>query len=511
MDNTNSIVNVSDSRRWALILFEVAFCYVIIYVSALQDWPKHEYYRFLVLFPLYQFGVVFGYIGGVIGSIVTTLLFLPLIPLDPSIAKDSTTEYPSVAGMIIFFNLFGVFIGGVIGKGRKTHKELSLLSIVSDNIAKETNERAVMLQLMKESMALLEAECAAVLIRIDADNDPASWTMLGINRHMANEAAIATFAPSHPLVWAAKNNKRLATNGAGLDERFEPHAVIGRLKSVMVFPVAFKNDVNGALMVAGRKSGETYSENDMTLVSFLADTAGDTIFNMAQERKRQMEKMREERMKELFSRFVSTSVAEYVLGNPDLMKGQWREVTALVSDIRDFTSISERLTPRQVVEQLNEYFTAIVDVIFEKKGTIDKYIGDCVIAYWGAPLPDDDHAIHAAEAAVNIIAEIESLNRKWKSAGKPLFNAGIALHTCPVLMSSLGDERRRVFTIMGKEVEKVVSIESLTKTHKTKIIATKATADLISSRFAINKLPELEMVKYGDLFEIPIPGGCATQ
>jgi adenylate cyclase len=169
-------------------------------------------------------------------------------------------------------------------------------------------------------------------------------------------------------------------------------------------------------------------------------------------------------------------VADFVLENPGLLKGRWQEVTILVSDIRDFTAMSERTAPHDLVSQLNEYFTAMVDVIFENRGAIDKFIGDCIIAYWGAPAPDPEHAAHALDAAGDMARALDALNASWAARGMPRFSTGIAVHTCKVLIGNLGDERKKAFTIMGEEVDRAIALEAMTKQLGACVIASESAA-----------------------------------
>jgi len=491
--------NLSRNGRWTLILAEIAACYILIYVSAYFEWPKREYFRFTVVLPLYQAGVAFGYSGGIISSIVAALLFMPLFPTDPLITGDPAGEMPTAIGMVVFIIFFGVFVGGAIGAARKTQSGLETLSHISYNIARETGEGGIMRQLAREALALLETRYAAVLIR---GSQGADRVMFALSDTDPDGKKIADFDSAHPLVWAADNDLLLISNSARSDERFTACPPGDSMKSLMVLPVVSEETVYGSLLLSGKKSGNPFSDEDLAMARLLADTAGDTIHNMEQETERQEQQLREAHMKELFSRYVSSTIADYVLENPKLLEGRWQEVTILVSDIRDFTSICEKSPPKQIVGQLNEYFTVMVDIIFENKGTIDKFIGDCIIAYWGAPAPDYEHPIHAAQAAADMAHALDALNEKWKVSGKQVFRTGIALHTCSVLMGNIGDDRKRAFTILGEEVERAIALESLTKSCGARIIASRKTSEAVSGAFPLKRIPDEDTGGIGELCEI---------
>ena len=123
-------------------------------------------------------------------------------------------------------------------------------------------------------------------------------------------------------------------------------------------------------------------------------------------------------MKKLFGQYVSKDVYEQLVANPALARlgGQRREMTVLFSDIRGFTTVSERGQPEEIVGMLNEYFTRMVDVVFAHQGTLDKFVGDMVMALFGAPLDDPEHADHAVETALEMIEELGALNAQWQRA-----------------------------------------------------------------------------------------------
>lgn len=502
MNNKNQVQvrQMSDKARWTLILTEMALCYTVAYVSAYYNWPKHEYILFFVMVPLYQAGVTFGYMGGIIGSIIISLLFMPLIPIDPFIALERN-GLPYALGMIAFINIFGVFIGGAIGSGRKVMKEVDALSRASDAIAQETEEQKVMFSLLHEALNFLGARFASVLIRGDGDD---AGVVYGLTIGKDEPERIIAYSDSHPLSRAAAQRRFYGTNCANSSPRFNaaPHGETFR--SVLAVPVAVKDIVYGSLLIAGKRDEELFTKKDLSVLQMLADTAAATIQNLEEEINRQEEHIKERRMKELFSRFVSSSVADYVLENPELLEGRRQEVTVLVSDIRDFTSISETMTPHQIVEQLNEYFTEMVEVIFRNNGTIDKFIGDCIIAYWGAPAQDPDHAGHAARTAMDMAAALDKLNARWDAEGRRSFRAGIGLHTSDVLMGNLGDDRKKTFTIMGEEVERAMNIEALTKHYGVRIIASEKTRKQLPPEFSLEALPVIENSPFGTLHQMKI-------
>src|SRR5207249_1210268 len=141
------------------------------------------------------------------------------------------------------------------------------------------------------------------------------------------------------------------------------------------------------------------------------------------------------KMKRLFGQYVSKDVYEQLVANPELARlgGQRREMTVLFSDIRGFTTFSEKGQPEDIVHTLNEYFTRMVHLVFLHKGTLDKFVGDMVMALFGAPLADPHHPDHAVECALDMVTELHKLNEKWRAEGRPELDIGIGINTGPMI------------------------------------------------------------------------------
>src|SRR5262249_49154828 len=137
------------------------------------------------------------------------------------------------------------------------------------------------------------------------------------------------------------------------------------------------------------------------------------------------------KMKKLFGQYVSKDVYEQLVANPALARlgGTRRQMSVLFSDIRGFTTFSEKGQPEDVVHMLNEYFTSMVAIVFRHHGTVDKFVGDMVMALFGAPLDDGEHAEHAVETALEMIAALNTLNAKWAAEGRPSLDIGIGINT----------------------------------------------------------------------------------
>ncbi len=192
----------------------------------------------------------------------------------------------------------------------------------------------------------------------------------------------------------------------------------------------------------------------------------------------------------LFSRYLSKDVYEQVLANPALAElgGKRRTMSVLFSDMRGFTTLSESGDPEALVQQLNEYFSRMVDVVFEHRGTLDKFVGDMVMALYGAPLDDDDHAEHAVATAVAMVRALEQLNREWARQGRPTLGIGIGVNSGEMIAGTIGSRQVRSYTVIGDAVNLGARLESLNKEYGTSIIISDATRRQLRSSWPLRPL-----------------------
>jgi adenylate cyclase len=195
-------------------------------------------------------------------------------------------------------------------------------------------------------------------------------------------------------------------------------------------------------------------------------------------------------VKRLFSRYLSKDVYEQVLKDPSLAElgGSRREMSVLFSDMRGFTTLSERGDPEALVQQLNEYFTRMVEIIFEHHGTLDKFVGDMVMALFGAPLDDPDHADHAVRTALKMTRALADLNETWRAQGRPTLGIGIGVNTGEMIAGTIGAETVRSYTVIGDAVNLGARLESLNKEYATQIIISEFTVRQLKGRYNLRPL-----------------------
>jgi len=212
-----------------------------------------------------------------------------------------------------------------------------------------------------------------------------------------------------------------------------------------------------------------------------------------------------DRVKEVFGRYVTTQVSEELLKGSVSLGGERRRVTMLFSDIRNFTSMAEIMPAEQIVEFLNDYFSEMVDAVFEHAGVLDKFMGDGMLCVFGSVGADPDHPRHAVMAGLRMKALLAKINGERTVAGKPPIAIGIGIHTDDVVVGNIGSRRRLEYTVIGDGVNTCQRVEAANKELGTTILITETTYESVRDQFECRPMPDATMrgkTKTPRLFEL---------
>lgn len=200
-------------------------------------------------------------------------------------------------------------------------------------------------------------------------------------------------------------------------------------------------------------------------------------------------------VKKAFSHYISKDIMEEILRDPSKLSlgGQTKELTFLFSDIRGFTSYSEKHRPEEVVSILNEYLNEMSKIIFKHNGTLDKYVGDEIVVFFGAPLPQADHARRAVTVALEMMDSLKLLQEKWRREGKEIIDIGIGINTGWVIVGNMGSTERMNYTAIGDAVNLASRIQGLTRTYNDHIIISEFTYALVKDFFAVKPLEAIKV------------------
>ncbi|HDT15113.1 MAG TPA: adenylate/guanylate cyclase domain-containing protein [Firmicutes bacterium] len=219
-----------------------------------------------------------------------------------------------------------------------------------------------------------------------------------------------------------------------------------------------------------------------------------------------VEEKESRKIKDVFSKYVSKNLVEELLKNPDVkLGGEKKEVSILFSDIRGFTSMSEKMGPEEVLEILNEYLTEMTEIVFENGGTLDKFIGDAVMALFGTPLYYKDHAYRAVKTAAMMKEKLAQLNEKWEKEGKNRLKIGIGINSGEVVAGNMGSLKRMEYTVIGDNVNIASRLESLNKELGTEILISEKTYEQVKDFVEAKKHMEIKVKgkeNYMDVYEV---------
>jgi adenylate cyclase len=191
-----------------------------------------------------------------------------------------------------------------------------------------------------------------------------------------------------------------------------------------------------------------------------------------------------------FQYYLNASVINDMLKDPAKLKlgGDKKNLSVMFSDIRGFTTISEKLTPEELVALLNEYLTAMTNKVFQYDGLLDKYIGDAIMAVFGAPLDQADHAHRACLTALGMMKELRALQKKWEQEGRPVINIGIGVNSGDMVVGNMGSEMRFDYTVMGDMVNLASRLEGTNKEYGTNIIVSEFTYNMVKDAMCCREL-----------------------
>jgi len=224
--------------------------------------------------------------------------------------------------------------------------------------------------------------------------------------------------------------------------------------------------------------------------------AGVITFRIMTEEKKKKE------IKEAFIHYVSPALVNDILKDPSklMLGGEERRLTVLFSDIRGFTTISESLKPQVLVKLMHDYLTLMTDIVLKHGGTIDKYMGDAIMAFWGAPVWQEDHSSRACAASLEMVEQLAKLQKEWDEREIPHFDIGVGLSTGKLTVGNMGSITRFDYTVMGDAVNLGSRLEGLNNVYGTRIIAPKFTYEDVKTKFIFRQLDSVKVMRS----EIPI-------
>lgn len=286
-----------------------------------------------------------------------------------------------------------------------------------------------------------------------------------------------------------QNKAAVLSSDASVDSRFSgAHSVIMQgIRSSMAVPLLHGGEVFGIMMLDSQIAANAFTEKDLQLLQNVSNQAAIAIQNSLYALKLEKEAITRER----FQRLLSPAIAELVMAGVVEVKkgGELRETTVLFSDIRGFTQLSEKVSAQEVVGMLNDYFELMVEIIFDNEGTLDKFVGDEIMALFGAPVAHDDDPVRAVETALTMLEVLEAeFNAKRRPHGLPELHIGIGINTGEVVAGYLGSSKALEYTVIGDTVNTGARLCSVAKGGQ--CIVSEETYGRVKDLFEVEQLPD---------------------
>ena len=319
----------------------------------------------------------------------------------------------------------------------------------------------------------------------------------------------ASLRSDDPLIRLLSHKKKLITKyDIAEDPQYAPvkescGESFARVEASLALPLIYQDEVKGMLTLGHKKSGHFFTRDDIDLLHTLSLEAAVAIENarLAEQMKK------EETVRTNLARYLSPQIVDQIVKNDVQVNlgGDKKVVTVLFSDIRNFTTITESRKPDELVQQLNEYFTEMAAIIFEHGGSLDKYIGDAIVAVFGSLIDLDNSALSAAQAARKMMKRLPDLNERWLQKYGLKMEFGIGLNTGEVFLGNIGSPERMEFTVIGDTVNVASRFSGLAKPGQ--ILLTREVRNRLPNDVNVNELPQTTVKgKTGmlDVFELVV-------
>lgn len=231
-----------------------------------------------------------------------------------------------------------------------------------------------------------------------------------------------------------------------------------------------------------------FSTAEWTLTGFTVLAAGFMLRYVTEDRSSKL-------LRGAFSLYVPKTLVYEVVAHPEQLKlgGEKRNLTVLFSDLAGFTTLSEQKEPEELVHFLNEYLTEMTNIVFEHDGTLDKYIGDAIMAFWGAPVSMEDHAVKACKCVIDMQTRLVEMNEQWKLQDKPQADVRFGINTGDMIVGNMGSQNRFNYTVMGDSVNLAARLEPANKLYGTSILISEFTRELVADYFITRELDRLKV------------------
>ncbi len=369
---------------------------------------------------------------------------------------------------------------------RRDYEKLRISYELSQAIGLEMDRDALLNKILDKAFEIFPADRGVILLRTEGEK------LLPMAVKTRGEEDTENVRISETIIREILEEKKaILSSDAMMDSRFQgAHSIIlQNIRSTMTVPLLHEDAVLGVIHLDSKIARGAFKEKDLQILQGFAAQAAVFIQHQGLLTKFEGEILMRDKMQRLLS---PNLVEEVVSGRLDIKKGgESRYVTSMFADIRGFTSISEQITPQELVALLNEYFELMVDVIFKYEGTLDKFVGDEIMALWGAPISKEDDTERAVLAALEMQELLGVFNAKQLKKNAHQLHIGIGLNTGEVVAGYIGSTKSMSYTVMGDNVNTAARLCSAANAGEVLIGAN--TFSKVGAKFNLEKLPPTKL------------------
>ena len=331
---------------------------------------------------------------------------------------------------------------------RRDYEKLRVSYDLSRAVGVELDIDTLLAKIVDRAFDLLPADRGVVLM-YDDNGDLAPRCVRNKRKSAQDEQVVLSTTIINEVL---RDKAAVLSSDASVDSRFSgAHSIIMQgIRSSMAVPLLYGNELFGIVILDSQIAANAFQEKDLQLFQNVANQAAVAIQNSLYAKKLQQEALTRDR----FQRLLSPAIAEQVIaGKVEVAKGgEQRQTTVLFSDIRGFTSMSESRNAQEIVDMLNEYFELMVDIVFQYEGTLDKFVGDEIMALYGSPVTHADDPIRAVRTALEMLRVLDEWNQQRAAEGKVPVVIGIGINTGEVVAGYLGSSKALEYTVIGDPV-----------------------------------------------------------
>ncbi|HUF36449.1 MAG TPA: adenylate/guanylate cyclase domain-containing protein [Gemmatimonadales bacterium] len=370
--------------------------------------------------------------------------------------------------------------------GERQAKKLTLLLDAAQKLSAELDLDRLLRAIVDTTFEVMNVDRVSILLR----NESTGELTPTIARSRLGDTQLHQ-VPSSIAEKVIQERVAVVSHNAPADARFKGRSIVMQsVRSAMCSPLmASADQVLGLLYVDNLTAANSFTDEDLQFLVAFSGLAAIGIKNSRFAEQIQREAM----VRSNFERYFAPNIAADIAQQPGAIRlgGERRPITVLFSDIRGFTAIAESMGPDAIARLLSEYFTEMVEVIFEHGGTLDKFIGDAIMALWGAPISHEDDPDRAVQAAVAMQRAIADLNRSWAAAGRPEIGVGIGINHGEVFAGNIGSHRRLEYTVIGDAVN--VASRLCAEAGPGEILVTEPLLGVVRDHVDAEFLPELAL------------------